>query len=110
MYASILDQFSFYSGRINGVIIPVWRQDLIHGTHSQLDVITDNIILDCQVKYILQGGNVKRCSSFDKSGDFLFNTIRKRAVFDGAFSDLGVDFFFVHLYMTFSQNIIFAQL
>ncbi len=25
----------------------------------------DNIILSCQVKYILQGGIVKRCSSFD---------------------------------------------
>ena len=30
---------------------------VIHGEHSQIGVITDNNILDCQVKYILQGGN-----------------------------------------------------
>jgi hypothetical protein len=36
-----------------------------YGEHSQLAVITDNIILSCQVKYILQGQIVKRCSSFD---------------------------------------------
>ena len=38
---------------------------VIDGGHSQLVVITDNIILSCQVKYILEGQIVKRCSSFD---------------------------------------------
>ena len=32
----------------------------IYGEHSQPVVITDNIIRDCQVKYILQGGNIKQ--------------------------------------------------
>jgi hypothetical protein len=37
----------------------------IYGEHYQLGVITDNIILDCQVKSISQGVDVKQCSSFD---------------------------------------------
>ena len=37
----------------------------IDGEHSQVGVITDNIILNRQVKHILRGGNVKQCPSFD---------------------------------------------
>jgi hypothetical protein len=40
---------------------------VMYGEHSQLGVIADNIILNCQVKYILQGGDVKQCWSFDNS-------------------------------------------
>jgi len=37
----------------------------IDGEHSQIGVITDNIILNRQVKYILHGGNVKQYPSFE---------------------------------------------
>jgi len=37
----------------------------LYGEHYQFGEITDNIMLSCQVKYILQSDAVKECPSFD---------------------------------------------
>ena len=38
---------------------------VIDGEHSQFSEITDNIMLSCQIKYILHSGDLKECPSFD---------------------------------------------
>ena len=49
---------------------------VMYGDHYQSAEITDTIILGCQVKYILQGGDVKECSSFDRLNLSTFRILR----------------------------------
>ena len=45
--------------------ILLWQKPLIDVEHSQFDIIKDSIILNYQVKNILQGENEKQCSLYD---------------------------------------------